>query len=209
MNYKKYQEARNAAWEMLIDFKISELPVKISEILEALKIPMITYADNAKAISKYKLEQIASESDGFTIRNRGKHVIFYDSAKPPERIRFTLAHELGHIICNHVGEGAVTTRNTEPSENDSEDETQANIFAIRLLAPACVLHELRLFNVDAIAETCQISRKSAEFRYERLMLLEKRDEEFKKTRGRGCFYMSPLERQVYQQFKGYIFEKTL
>ncbi len=50
-------------------------------------------------------------------------------------ICLSLAHELGHCLM-HNGNGLY---NHEPSETDNPIEQEANVFASRILAPACVL----------------------------------------------------------------------
>lgn len=209
MDYKKYQNARNASWELLIDLGIKELPVKITAVLKELGIPLYRYRENQTFIKNNELNALADISDGFTVLKDNRYYIFYDETENPRRIRFTLAHELGHIICNHLFGRAesgifLTTRNKEPMHNDNPEEKQANVFASRLLAPACVLHELELFTAEGIAELCQISKQSATFRLERLLVLEQRHQDYLKTKGYGCFYLNPLEREVYSLFEEYI-----
>ena len=208
MNYLNYQNARDASWELLIDLNIGELPIQITVILKKLGIPLHKYGENKEFISRHNLDGIAQTSDGFTILVCGKHHIFYDEDKSINRKRFTLAHELGHIICDHLfeirGNISLTTRNNEPNYSDSLEEQQANIFAIRLLAPSCVLHELELFTADQIADACQISIQSAEFRLARLLELEQRNNEYLKSKGYGCYYMHPLERKVKKRFEEFL-----
>lgn len=207
-NYIGYKKARNAAWQLIIDMNINELPIKVSRIIRNLGIGLYTYQDNEEIIRKFGISEITKTSDGFTLLMSNQYKIFYDSSKNNERIRFTLAHELGHIICKHefqlMAESYITTRNTEPSINDSIIETEANIFASRLLAPACVLHELKLFTPDEIAKYCCISKQAAEFRCQRLLLLEERNKQFLSEKGYGCYYISDLEKQVKEQFSDYI-----
>ncbi len=74
------------------------------------------------------------------------------------------------------------------------DETEADMFAARLLAPACVLWGINAVTPEQIATACDISRTAATYRAERMDLLRKR----------GKFLTSPLERQVYKQFEDYI-----
>lgn len=74
------------------------------------------------------------------------------------------------------------------------DETDADMFAARLLAPACVLWGINAVTANQIAKVCDISLSSAIYRAERLNMLRKR----------GKFLISPLEKQVYEQFKDYI-----
>lgn len=205
MDYKKYQNARNASWELLVDLKISSLPVKIEYVLEKLEIPFYGYGVNQEIIKDYNLEELANSSDGFTFFKNNKHYIFYNEKLSVKRQRFTLAHELGHVLCNHISsDKTITVTNKEPSENDNEIEQEANVFASRLLSPACVLHELKLFSAQQISEVCQISLQSADFRLKRLLLLEERNKRFLTAKGYGCFYLSPLEKQVYNQFEEYI-----
>ncbi|MDE6155471.1 MAG: ImmA/IrrE family metallo-endopeptidase [Eubacterium sp.] len=206
--YTSYKKARDAAWQLIIDMNINELPVKVSSIIRNLGIGLYTYQDNEDTIKKLGLDKITKTSDGFTLLMSNQYKVFYDSSKSNERIRFTLAHELGHIICKHefqpTAESYITTRNTEPSINDNPIETEANMFAARLLAPACVLHELKLFTAEEIAEHCCISQQAAEFRCQRLLLLEKRNKQFLFERDYGCYYISNLEKQVKEQFSNYI-----
>lgn len=207
-SYKSYKKSRDAAWQLLIDMNINELPVKVSKIIRNLGIGLYTYQDNEEIIRKFGISELLKTSDGFTLLMPNQYKIFYDSSKSNERIRFTLAHELGHIICKHefqlMDESYITTRNSEPSSSDSIIESEANMFAARLLAPACVLHELKLFTPTEIAEYCCISQQAAEFRCNRLLLLEKRNKQFKKEKGYGCYYISDLEKQVREQFSKYI-----
>lgn len=207
-SYTSYKKVRDAVWQLILDMNINALPVKVSRIIRNLGIGLYTYQDNTEFIHKLKLDTIAKSSDGFTLFVNNQYKIFYDNTKPVARIRFTLGHELGHIICNHVfqkvSDSYITTRNTEPSINDSSIETEANIFAARLLAPACVLHELKLFTANEIAEHCCISQQAAEFRCQRLLLLEERNKQFLSKKGYGCYYISNLEKQVKEQFSNYI-----
>ena len=101
-------------------------------------------------------------------------------------------HELGHILLGHLGEYDLVNR--EPQPGDNPIEQAANVFASRLLAPACVLWALNVRTPEEIADICQISHQSASFRAERMAELYKR----------GKFLTSPLERKVYEQFLGYI-----
>lgn len=207
--YRRYTEIRDAVWRLILDMEIKALPVKISKVLSTLGIALYTYQDNYAEIADLGLESLTKTSDGFTVVRKNQYIIFYDKTKLPARIRFTLAHELGHIILENgfskTDMGVLyTTRNNEPNKKDNPQETAANMFAARILAPSCVLHELKLFTVEEIVQYCSISKTAAEFKLERLMLLEKRNERFLKERGYGCFYLSPLEQQVKQQFEEYI-----
>ena len=55
-----------------------------------------------------------------------------------------------------------------------------------------------------IAALCSISLPAARFRAARMAELYERERAFLMTRGRSCFLLSPLERQVYEAFADYI-----
>ncbi len=196
MNYKDYQRSRNAAWQILIDCHVTELPVDLNRILRQLGVGAYTYQENRRLIEKLRLSGIAGATEGLSFYRKGKPVILYDNSLLPYRIRFTIAHEVGHIVLRHISPGDVTKRNHEPDIADSPLETAANQFAARLLAPACVLWGLNIHTADEIGELCHISHQAAEFRAARMAELYKRNR----------FLLSPLEQAVYKQFEPFIKE---
>lgn len=162
MDYKKYQQSRDAAWRILIDLKISALPVSVTKICRELNIEV-------------KLYEPKDDNDGFSYIKHGKAYIFISKYSSVQRQRFTAAHELGHIILG-------------------SDEQEANVFASRLLAPACVLWGLGVTEAEQIAQLCDISLQAAEFRMKRM----------KELYARNKFLISPHEQKVYEQFDSYI-----
>lgn len=193
-SYKNYQQARDAAWQLLVDCNVSVLPVSVSAICRQLGYPLYSYRKAAKAIAKAGLSEQCQTSDGFTFVTGGKPYIFYSDVCNRGRQRFTVAHELGHIVLGHVGDGQYTIVNREPSPKDDPAEVQANQFAARILAPACVLHAMGIAKAEEISRVCGISMQAAEFRAARLAVLE----------GRDMYLSHPLERRVFAQFKDYL-----
>ena len=194
MNYRDYQNARDAAWRTLIRFGVRELPVRISDGIRQMDIPLASYSKAESALVKLGLAHLMHETDGLSVQRNGKFYIFYRGDMTPGRIRFTVAHELGHIILGHLDGKTHTARNREPQKGDAPIEQAANVFASRLLAPACVLHELNALTPERISELCDISLAAAHFRAERMEILEKRK----------AFGMSLLEREVCRQFRVFI-----
>lgn len=111
--------------------------------------------------------------------------------EPSARQRYTVLHELGHYLLGHLGEVPLSRSESEcrPAEEQAADH-----FAIGVLAPACVLWGLNLHTAEDIARVCGISMQAAQIRAERMELL----------RQRGMFLSHPLERKVYEQFRGFI-----
>lgn len=179
MNYKSYQNSRDMAWRILLQENITELPVNVIRLCKQMGIRVQSYVPT-------------DENDGFCAIIRGEPRIFVSRKCSRERQRFTIAHELGHILLGHVGEYKLVNR--EPNPMDTPIEQAANVFASRLLAPACVLWALDAKTPEEIADLCDISYQAAYFRAERMRVLYQRN----------LFLKSVLEKAVYQQFENFI-----
>lgn len=182
MNYRDYKISRDLAWQVLLNEGVTELPVKIGPLCRQMEIQLRAYSST-------------DGNDGKSTIIDGEAVIFVSNNCTHARQRFTAAHELGHILLGHVGEYQLVNR--EPSSKDNPIEQAANVFASRLLAPACVLWALDARSPEQIAELCQISYTAACFRAERMALLYERNK----------FLTSPIEQQVYLQFEKFIRKK--
>ncbi len=84
-----------------------------------------------------------------------KTIYLNDTKGTIQRRRFTLAHELGHIVLDHPLKPAVY-RNSEVDENKPVTEVQANVFACHILMPAGVLATLHVSTVDEIMQICNV-----------------------------------------------------
>ncbi len=177
MNYKDYQNARDAAWRILLDCGVDQLPVRTAAICKGLGV---------------KLMEGDIPQDGYSTMVNGVPYIVVKQSLPNARKRFTVAHELGHIVLGHVGRYELVNR--EPDPKDKPIEQAANVFASRLLAPACVLWGCKVGSPEGIAQLCGISAQAAAFRWERMQELYTRNK----------FLTSPLEKQVHDQFGAFI-----
>lgn len=191
MEYYDYKIARNLAWKVLIECDIREFSVNLAKIINHYGIYLIRYSE-----SDYINRHSSPNEDGFSRLIDCKPVIYYNDKKPIYRARFTLAHEIGHILLGHLANGETLHRNTEYDVLDVREQ-QANVFARDLLMPAIVLHNLNIKSSEDIARICNVSMLSAEIRYSRLLELEKRN----------MFNRHPLEKAVHKQFIDYI-DKT-
>ena len=178
MLYGKYRHTRNATWKCLIDYNILSLPVKILKITNKSKI---------KVIKNTLANKLPNSQRGQSYITNNEVIIIYDDTLPKTVIRYTVAHELGHIFLGH-----------DLLHPTISMENEANSFALRLLAPACVLWGLDLHEPRQIATICDISLQTAEIRAERMKILYKRNK----------FLTSSLEKQVYENFKEFIKKKN-
>lgn len=194
MDYKNYKNARNAAWEILLACGVERLPVDLNVIAQHLGGRVYAYSRGRKLLEDTGLAEVAERVSGLTFYAGAQPVILYNDAETPQRIRFTIGHELGHIVLGHVRPGEHTRQNRDPQPGDDPMEQAANRFAADLLAPACVLWGLDLHRAEDIAQICKISIQAARYRAERMEILYQRNK----------FLQHPLERAVYRQFEQYI-----
>lgn len=183
INYGKYKNVRNATWQVLIDYNINKLPVKVTNIVKQANIKLLNNSD----CNFLKGNQL-----GVSIHLKNEWYIIVDDTMKIERIRFTIAHELGHIFLGH--ESLLHRTPNSIFIEKPEEETEADMFAARLLSPSCVLWGLNLHTPEEIAKICNISYQAASYRAKRMEILYKRN----------MFLTSNLEKQVYSNFSEFI-----
>lgn len=183
--YGKYRHRRNAAWQCLIDFNINSVPVTLKPITQQMGI---------KVIKNSIINELKPNESGVSIFDGSAWYIIYNDSEGRRRNRFTIAHELGHILLGHEMKDGYYRRSTHHTAVKPENEKEADSFAVRLLAPACVLWGLNLHSAQEISELCDISYSAAKVREERMKVLYQRNK----------FLTSPLERQVFSRFQPFI-----
>ncbi len=186
--YGMYKNARNAAWQALIDNNINSLPVDVVRVV---------CNNGIRLLKNRQARELRCGEAGISIFDGKQWFIVYDDTMPLGRKRFTIAHELGHIFLRHSLVAGFYARTT--AQNTPPTESEANIFASRFLAPACVLWGINAQTAAEIARVCEISYEAAEIRAKRMLELYKR----------GKFLCAPLERQVYSQFADFIKQNRL
>ena len=84
------------------------------------------------------------------------------------RIRWTLAHEIGHIYIGHleVIEGAEIAYNEQRGFYD-QFESEADYFAWNLLAPLPILREMGIRSASEIKATYGLSNQAAALQFDR------------------------------------------
>lgn len=117
---------------------VKSFPIDCIEIIKSLGIPLYKYSElSTPKISKCLLVS----DDAFTVHG----IIFYNDNYPhKERQRFSLMHEVGHIVLGHIGEC-------------KEFEEEADIFASHMLAPRIIIHKSKCQNADQIHDKFGLS----------------------------------------------------
>lgn len=184
MYYDIYREIRESSWQCLIDHGITELPVDIMKIARAVGI-------HVKRDSR--VNYLLPGEKGKLLMYGNECILIYNDRNPIELSRFTIAHELGHFILGHhkIYEKYKDIRDISKKP---KAEQQADMFALRLLCPACVLWGLELRTAEEIARICRVEMSVAAERAERMKQLYERN----------SFLSSPCERRLYESFAPFI-----
>lgn len=146
-----YNRATNAAYEVLKLYDGRYPQIDIFHLLLMYRdcISIHTYTECAarEGVSVREFVDDYAESEmGFTIfdRKNKRWEIFYNDTKCETTIRFTLAHELGHIALEH-------------DEDKDIHDKEANCFARNPLAPVPVRDGYQLEKIDDYCECFNIS----------------------------------------------------
>lgn len=157
-----FNRAAETAYRTLMKLHIDRLPISPLKILRQCNNTVVHTYDEIMprfGISdRYYFRQYQmDDNDAVTIRRDiGGQIVYelyYDSHINQHRMRFTLAHELGHILLHHKME--------EPWE-----EKEADYFAAQLLAPRPVfsvlaVHGFDISSTELIAITFCLSQAAA------------------------------------------------
>ncbi|MBC8569910.1 ImmA/IrrE family metallo-endopeptidase [Zongyangia hominis] len=181
---------------------IRSLPVSPLQILRDMGVPVLTYGQYSEASGKslpYLLERFGP--DGMTFPIDGKLTVFYNDLAAEGRIRWTLCHELSHILLHYGKEDAFGSRAPLPGGKDPL-EAQADALAKELLGPLVVLHFCAVDSVTELRRLTGFSHQAAGYRFQELCAF----------RARPSALASREDLRLFLQFEpfitGYIAKKT-
>ncbi|NLY20708.1 MAG: ImmA/IrrE family metallo-endopeptidase [Tissierellia bacterium] len=145
MTYRKY------LWEKIVEFQqdqsLINYPINLYELCKQNEWQLITYDQNSPLVD--------ISNDGFSVYRDNEYYIFYNASIHENRIRFTLAHEIGHIVLNHHVEFNCEIILDNSVGSYIEDE--ANIFARNLLIPNQLVSEIEYKSVKILASYFKVS----------------------------------------------------
>lgn len=204
--YERYQEARDASWRALLCLKEKRLPVDAEALAHQMGVEVLPYPEKEEQPKLHALLEKAGGGTCVSLRIRGRwHIFLRRQRLDSGGQRFSVAHELGHLLLKHetrsLAPGVRALRSRENAgdlleDTDDLEEYTADIFAVRLLAPACLLHELHIDTPGGVMRLCGLPPRAAALRAERMEVLNQRD----------AFFSHPLERQVWDAFLPYLRE---
>lgn len=172
----RYATITRKAYQLLAELEIAKFPVDPFEIINQL--------DSLYLAAWTELKENTSDSDPLLLKVRkldaetivkrgsGEYLIVYDDTIGYlPRIRFTLAHEIGHIVMGHFTEFEKTSlrEGVAPAEKIVL-EREADAFAAELLAPRTILQRFPGIKNDPawLQQTCFLSEQAADIRAKEL-----------------------------------------
>lgn len=175
--YQRYEDIKEVVAYTLKRGNINSIPICCFQLAIALGIECIPYS----SLTENKLSICLQFSEeGFTLDN----TIYYNDYQIPTRIRFTIMHEIGHIMLGHL-------------EDDDIAELEANFFAAYILVPPVIVHAHdRTGDIDQnrIRDLFNVSNPVAENSFNSYNNWLRRSQEI--------FGISAVDRKIYNLFYG-------
>ncbi|MGX0001455.1 ImmA/IrrE family metallo-endopeptidase [Staphylococcus cohnii] len=145
MNYEEYEAFMRA---IEVANQVLELetvyPVPIKNIIKNdPEVELLTFKEFAKitGVNRFRVSDIGQSNEAFHFKKGSKSFIIYNELQYTKRVRFTLAHEYGHIKLNHMGK-SIYDKNSANIEY-SREEFEADTFAGALLFPLHMRYSYR------------------------------------------------------------------
>lgn len=150
-----------------------ETPIDIEKVAKLFNIPLIPYSEIEKSENMEYLDIINTCGNDAVVAmfNKKSTILYNDRIMSKCRIRWSIAHELGHVLLGH-------------RTHSSEHETEADVFAKELLAPTDALVYLdnhTKLTPKLIKQVFKVSNQASEYIY-------KGFQAYKYYQGSYCLY---------------------
>lgn len=180
---RRYEEIKYIVINMFKRHDIRNIPIDCFEI--AMKMGIILKPYSSLTVDGLAAA-LAKSNDGFCLLRREgigeftyyQWYIFYNDSLSPKRIRFTLMHELGHIVIDHTEESDLA-------------EAEANFFAKYALAPPPLVNKVLPEDYIELGDAFDLSNQCARFAFDY----------YEKWLDNGVDYYRPEELDLIEQFE--------
>ncbi|MBR5032459.1 MAG: ImmA/IrrE family metallo-endopeptidase [Treponema sp.] len=145
-----YDEIEETVVNLFEDLGYTEFPVDCFDVVSKLKIELRKYSEVSEEERDYL---IANFEDAFTLKvDNVQFILSYNDNMPPERIKFTLWYEIGHIQLGHL-DGC--------NKSQALMKEEANHFAVFAQAPMPFVIMQRPYDEFDIANRFNLSLECA------------------------------------------------
>lgn len=145
-----YDRIDREVYSIHFDHNIRTFPVNEKWLAGEMRFKLVPYSTLPEAKKKCMLN-IVQTGIHYCDKNKGypEYTIVYNDATEPGRAKFTVFHEIGHIVLKH---------GSDPTE---EQEAEADYFAKQLAAPRCLLRLRRQLSPTVIQVKYGLSWEAA------------------------------------------------
>ena len=152
---KEYERIETAVVDLYAKLKVASIPIDPFIIVKRSGWVVKPYSELSHDAVKALRE---SHNDGCSLFDPKlkRHVIYYDDFNPMVRVRFTIMHEVGHIVLEHK------------EESDLANHI-ANYYAAYALAPSPLIGRRKCEDYIDVANAFNVSRDCAALCFERYM----------------------------------------
>lgn len=189
------KQERRISWLFLLQNNIKRLPVDPFELAINNGWLTVSYEIGAHFMfttTKYLIETHGKDGFVFYSDHLKRYLIVYNDTNQYQRIRFTLAHEIGHILFGHVTKVCPERHRLPANVKDLQDR-MCDEFARRLLCPSIALYMADCQSTEDIMFLCNVSREMASNTYRHYLQLQNRNR----------WLTDPIEQQLHENFKSY------
>ncbi|WP_315066383.1 ImmA/IrrE family metallo-endopeptidase [uncultured Clostridium sp.] len=169
----RYKYIKLIVNDIYIRLNILKFPIDIIEIISSFNnIKIVSYHQFMldHNLTKEETFELLNSDEGCTdyFKPLNKYIIYYNDLdyKSEERIRWTLSHELGHILCEHYSKSTKIFCENLTEEDYKFREAEANYFTGLLLSNPVILHKLNIRSSYDIETYCSLSSEAARYRYD-------------------------------------------
>lgn len=160
-----FEEIHRGVLSVLRECRIFSYPFDCMEVMEHYGYKIVPY----HCLPQSKKNACLSLSSDACILD---DTLFYNHSRPRRRVRFSVMHELGHIIL------------------DSQSESDANKFASYILAPRMAIHYSRCKNAADVSRIFALSEEAAEIAFD----------DYRRWHRIAAYRMSMTDREIYRHF---------
>ncbi len=178
--YPRYAYARQRAYRLLCELEINRLPVNPWKVAACLpNVHICKWTDlrkNCHDEDPLFIDKEGADAKTQHLRSQADYLVVYDDrVENYQRIRWTIAHEIGHIVLGHLTSFDATAlcRGSLTEAEYKVLEREADTFAVNLLAPMTIINRMPSVQAKAdFMELCDLSGEASDNCMEELRLLK-------------------------------------
>lgn len=171
----KHDQILNHVFNVLFECNVHSFPFECGNLFKHYGYKVFTYEELRR--KNEELYDMCKKYSDDAFRDGNSKIIAYNAETNLSRIRFSLMHELGHVVMNHRG-------------SCIRNEQDANFFASNILAPRMAIHYADCKNHIDVAKRFDISYEAAEYAFD----------DYRRWHRTAVYRMSMLDKEMYQHF---------